>query len=74
MCQSKEEANHWVELLRKHMPHRSNAASVNQKVSPSQAEIVPQPPPHVSISYVQLLFLLNLTTYSLYLIRHVVTR
>ncbi|KAF2898835.1 hypothetical protein ILUMI_07340 [Ignelater luminosus] len=48
VCQSKEEANHWVELLRKHMPHRSNAASVNQKVSPSQAEIVPQPPPHMS--------------------------
>lgn len=34
------------------MPHRSKVASVNQKVSPSQAEIVPQPPPHVSKLYV----------------------
>lgn len=48
VCQSKEEANHWVELLRKHMPYQSNSNNINQKVSPSQAEIVPQPPPHVS--------------------------
>ncbi|KAF5274689.1 hypothetical protein FQA39_LY07080 [Lamprigera yunnana] len=47
VCQSREEANHWVELLRKHMPHRSNVSTVNIKASPSQAEIVPQPPPHL---------------------------
>uniref|UniRef100_A0A1Y1N2C5 Rho guanine nucleotide exchange factor 7 n=2 Tax=Photinus pyralis TaxID=7054 RepID=A0A1Y1N2C5_PHOPY len=46
ICQSKDEANHWVELLRKHMPHRINGSS--PKVSPSQAELVPQPPPHMS--------------------------
>ncbi|KAK9737844.1 RhoGEF domain [Popillia japonica] len=40
VCQSKDEANHWVELLRKHMPRSSNT---HQKVSPSQAEIVSQP-------------------------------
>uniref|UniRef100_A0A1Y1N5D1 Rho guanine nucleotide exchange factor 7 n=1 Tax=Photinus pyralis TaxID=7054 RepID=A0A1Y1N5D1_PHOPY len=45
ICQSKDEANHWVELLRKHMPHRINGSS--PKVSPSQAELVPQPPPHL---------------------------
>lgn len=48
ICQSREEANHWVELLRKHIPHRSNVVSLNSKVSPTQAEIVPQPPPHMS--------------------------
>ncbi|KAF5287117.1 hypothetical protein FQR65_LT12340 [Abscondita terminalis] len=47
ICQSKDEANHWVELLRKHLPHRSNVTSLNPKASPSQAEIVPQPPPHL---------------------------
>lgn len=43
VCQSKDEANHWVELLRKHMPR----SSVHQKASPSQMEVMPQP--HVSI-------------------------
>ncbi|XP_015835673.1 rho guanine nucleotide exchange factor 7 isoform X4 [Tribolium castaneum] len=46
VCQSKNEANYWVELLRKHMP--KNATSNNQKVAPSQAQFVPQPPPHTS--------------------------
>ncbi|XP_018329256.1 uncharacterized protein LOC108739724 isoform X2 [Agrilus planipennis] len=46
VCQSKEEADRWVEILRKHMPHRSNVNSFNQKALPSQAEVVPQPPPH----------------------------
>ncbi|KRT78493.1 Pleckstrin homology domain containing protein [Oryctes borbonicus] len=40
VCQSKDEANHWVELLRKHMPRSSG---VHQKACPSQAEIIPQP-------------------------------
>ncbi|XP_018329262.1 rho guanine nucleotide exchange factor 7 isoform X7 [Agrilus planipennis] len=48
VCQSKEEADRWVEILRKHMPHRSNVNSFNQKALPSQAEVVPQPPPHMS--------------------------
>jgi Rho guanine nucleotide exchange factor 7 len=46
VCQSKNEANHWVDLLRKHMP--KSAAVSNQKVAPSQAQFVPQPPPHTS--------------------------
>ncbi|KYB27460.1 Rho guanine nucleotide exchange factor 7-like Protein [Tribolium castaneum] len=46
VCQSKNEANYWVELLRKHMP--KNATSNNQKVAPSQAQFVPQPPPHLN--------------------------
>ncbi|CAH0556423.1 unnamed protein product [Brassicogethes aeneus] len=45
VCQSKEEADHWVDLLRKSMP-RSSTTSLNQKVAPSQAQYVPQPPPH----------------------------
>ena len=49
VCQSKNEANHWVDLLRKHMP-KSGGNSSNQKVSPSQAQFVPQPPPHVSVT------------------------
>jgi hypothetical protein len=49
VCQSKNEANHWVDLLRKHMP--KSAAVSNQKVAPSQAQFVPQPPPHVSRSF-----------------------
>lgn len=48
VCQSKEEANHWVELLRKHMPNNPSPSSANQKISASQVQIVPQPPPHVS--------------------------
>lgn len=48
VCQSKEEANNWVELLRKHMPRQSTTSNYNQRL-PSQAEIVPQPPPHVSV-------------------------
>lgn len=51
VCQSKNEANYWVELLRKHMPNRSNVNSLNQKVLPSKVEYVPQPPPHVSNLY-----------------------
>lgn len=50
VCQSREEANHWVELLRKHMPSTNSTLSMNQKVAPSQAQMVPQPPPHVSRS------------------------
>lgn len=49
VCQSKAEANHWVELLRKHMSKNSTLNVGNQKMSPSQVEIVPQPPPHVSL-------------------------
>ncbi|RZC34675.1 rho guanine nucleotide exchange factor 7 [Asbolus verrucosus] len=48
VCQSKTEANHWVELLRKHMPKTSSVSNSNQKVSPSQAQFVPQPPPHLN--------------------------
>ncbi|XP_023023049.1 rho guanine nucleotide exchange factor 7 isoform X2 [Leptinotarsa decemlineata] len=48
VCQSKEEADHWVELLCKHMPRSSTASNISQKVSPSQAQFVPQPPPHTS--------------------------
>lgn len=51
VCQTKEEANRWVELLRKHMPNNSNPSNNHQKISPSQAQIVPQPPPHVSIIF-----------------------
>lgn len=47
VCQSKDEANYWTELLTKHMPHQSNVATTKVKALPSQAEIVPQPPPHV---------------------------
>ena len=46
VCQSREEANHWVDILRKHMPSRSVVANVSQKIAPSHAEIIPQP--HVS--------------------------
>ncbi|XP_072396127.1 uncharacterized protein [Diabrotica undecimpunctata] len=48
VCQNKEDADHWVELLRKQMPRSSTASTVSQKVSPSQAQFVPQPPPHVN--------------------------
>lgn len=48
VCQSKEEADHWVELLRKQMPRSSTASTISQKVAPSQAQFVPQPPPHMS--------------------------
>lgn len=47
VCQSKEEAAHWVELLKHYMPTRSVIS--NTKIVPSKAEFVPQPPPHVSI-------------------------
>lgn len=50
VCQSKEEAAHWVELLKRYMPSRSTVNNNNNnKVVPSKAEFVPQPPPHVSI-------------------------
>ncbi|XP_018577740.1 uncharacterized protein LOC108916034 [Anoplophora glabripennis] len=47
VCQSREEADHWVELLRKQMPRSSTASTISQKVAPSQAQFVPQPPPHL---------------------------
>lgn len=50
VCQSKEEADHWVELLRKQMPRTSTVSTTSQKALPSQAQLVPQPPPHVSVS------------------------
>ncbi|VEN48191.1 unnamed protein product, partial [Callosobruchus maculatus] len=46
VCQSKEEADHWVELLKNQMPRASSASALSQKVAPSQAQFVPQPPPH----------------------------
>lgn len=46
VCQSREEANHWVEILGKSNPNRTN--SITNKALPSKVEIVPQPPPHVS--------------------------
>lgn len=49
ICQSREEANHWVELLQKHIPNNMLTSSMSQKISPSQAQVLPQPPPHVSI-------------------------
>nr|CAH7765211.1 unnamed protein product [Callosobruchus chinensis] len=48
VCQSKEEADHWVELLKNQMPRASSASALSQKVAPSQAQFVPQPPPHSS--------------------------
>ncbi|KAL1512950.1 hypothetical protein ABEB36_002449 [Hypothenemus hampei] len=50
ICQSKQEADHWVDLLT-HTQGSKNSNSispVNQKVLPSQAQYVPQPPPHMS--------------------------
>ncbi|KAJ8917559.1 hypothetical protein NQ315_005608 [Exocentrus adspersus] len=47
VCQSKDEADHWVELLKKQMPRSSTASTISQKVAPSQAQFVPQPPPHL---------------------------
>lgn len=47
VCQSKEDANHWVDLLKKHMPNTNSSGSSGggtQKIS----LVVPQPPPHVS--------------------------
>nr|XP_022918711.1 uncharacterized protein LOC111427702 isoform X1 [Onthophagus taurus]XP_022918712.1 uncharacterized protein LOC111427702 isoform X1 [Onthophagus taurus] len=41
VCQSRDEANHWVELLRKHMPNRSN--SIHQKPLSTHVEVVQQP-------------------------------
>ncbi|XP_060518935.1 uncharacterized protein LOC132697434 isoform X2 [Cylas formicarius] len=46
VCQSKQEADKWVELLTKQVPRNSSAS--NQMASPSQAQYVPQPPPHVA--------------------------
>ncbi|KAJ8952295.1 hypothetical protein NQ318_007463 [Aromia moschata] len=40
VCQSREEADHWVELLRKQMPRSSTASTISQKVAPSQAQFV----------------------------------
>lgn len=47
ICQSKQEADHWVELLSK-TQGSSRSSTSSQKVLPSQAQYVPQPPPHVS--------------------------
>ncbi|XP_050300359.1 uncharacterized protein LOC126738917 isoform X2 [Anthonomus grandis grandis] len=48
ICQSRQEADHWVELLSKHVGSRVSTTSTNSghKVLPSQAQYVPQPPPH----------------------------
>lgn len=48
VCQSKDEANYWVELLKNQLPKNSSTNELNHKASPSQAQFVPQPPPHVS--------------------------
>ncbi|XP_017780992.1 PREDICTED: uncharacterized protein LOC108565852 [Nicrophorus vespilloides] len=45
VCQSKDEANHWVDILRKYNPNR---ITISNKSPPSQAEMVPQPPPHLN--------------------------
>lgn len=50
ICQSKQEADHWVELLSK-TQGSSRSSTSSQKVLPSQAQYVPQPPPHVSINF-----------------------
>ncbi|XP_057659892.1 uncharacterized protein LOC130896115 isoform X1 [Diorhabda carinulata] len=47
-CQNKEDADHWIELLKKQMPRSSTASTVSQKMGPSQAQFVPQPPPHLN--------------------------
>ncbi|XP_066255074.1 rho guanine nucleotide exchange factor 7 isoform X2 [Euwallacea similis] len=46
ICQSRQEADHWLELLMNSQGSRSSTSS--QKVLPSQAQYVPQPPPHMS--------------------------
>ncbi|KAL3280664.1 hypothetical protein HHI36_003901 [Cryptolaemus montrouzieri] len=48
VCQSKDEANYWVDLLKTQVPRNSSTNELNQKASPSQAHFVPQPPPHMS--------------------------
>ncbi|XP_030759645.1 rho guanine nucleotide exchange factor 7 isoform X2 [Sitophilus oryzae] len=49
ICQSREEADHWVEILTRQQGSRSSVSStVSHKVLPSQAQYVPQPPPHAS--------------------------
>ncbi|KAK9872328.1 hypothetical protein WA026_017143 [Henosepilachna vigintioctopunctata] len=48
VCQSKDEANYWVDLLKKQLPKTSSTTDISTKVSPSQAHFVPQPPPHMS--------------------------
>ncbi|XP_044750451.1 uncharacterized protein LOC123310839 [Coccinella septempunctata] len=49
VCQSKDEANYWVELLKKQLPKNSSTSELNPKASPSQAHFVPQPPPHLNL-------------------------
>ncbi|XP_045472847.1 uncharacterized protein LOC123679336 [Harmonia axyridis] len=49
VCQSKDEANYWVDLLKKQLPKNSATSDLNQKASPSQAHFVPQPPPHLNL-------------------------
>ncbi|XP_066255071.1 uncharacterized protein RtGEF isoform X1 [Euwallacea similis] len=46
ICQSRQEADHWLELLMNSQGSRSSTSS--QKVLPSQAQYVPQPPPHLN--------------------------
>ncbi|XP_030759616.1 uncharacterized protein LOC115885013 isoform X1 [Sitophilus oryzae] len=49
ICQSREEADHWVEILTRQQGSRSSVSStVSHKVLPSQAQYVPQPPPHLA--------------------------
>lgn len=49
VCQSKEEANHWVDLLKKHMPNSSGGGGGGtHPKNNSMSVVVPQPPPHVS--------------------------
>lgn len=49
ICQSRQEADHWVDLLTKQQgPRTSTTSTASHKVSPSQVQYVPQPPPHTS--------------------------
>lgn len=49
ICQSRQEADHWVELLAKQQGFRSSSTpAASHKVLPSQVQYVPQPPPHTS--------------------------
>ncbi|CAG9769067.1 unnamed protein product [Ceutorhynchus assimilis] len=51
VCQSKQEADYWVELLSKTQGMRTSTTSISShKALPSQAQYVPQPPPHLTAS------------------------
>lgn len=48
VCQTKEDANHWVELLKNH-------TSINTTIftnGTTQSHLIPQPPPHSVSRYV----------------------